>query len=90
MTRLRQADVSGVKKNPVWVQQEAEIAKEENVGESGRIFIRNLPYDVTEEEIQALFSPFGKIAEIHLPIDKHSRKVKVISVPFHIMAEFMY
>ena len=53
------------------------MKKEETIAESGRIFIRNLSYSTNEGELEALFAPFGAIAEIHLPIDKHSRKIKV-------------
>jgi len=53
------------------------LKKEETIAESGRIFIRNLSYSTNEGELEALFSPFGALAEIHLPIDKHSRKIKV-------------
>ena len=64
-------------KKDAWIQQEDDLKKEETVAESGRLFIRNLSYSVTEDELEALFTPFGPLAEIHLPIDKHSRKVKV-------------
>lgn len=65
------------KKKEAWVRQEDDMKKEETVAESGRIFIRNLAYTVTEEDIEALFSRYGPLAETHLPIDKHSRKIKV-------------
>ena len=64
-------------KKDAWIQQESDMKKEESVAESGRIFIRNLSYSVNEEELEGLFTPFGPLAEIHLPIDKHSRKIKV-------------
>lgn len=65
------------KKNEAWVRQENDMKKEETVAESGRIFIRNLAYTVTEEDLEALFSRYGPLAETHLPIDKYSRKIKV-------------
>lgn len=34
--------------------------EEEDVAESGRLFIRNLPYTCTEEEINELFAKYGK------------------------------
>lgn len=67
-------------KQQAWSQQENDIKKEESIAESGRIFIRNLPYSVTEEELEALFKPYGPLAETHLPIDKHSRKIKVFKL----------
>lgn len=31
---------------------------------SGRLFIRNLPYDATETDLEPVFEPFGKIEEV--------------------------
>ena len=67
-------------KKEAWMRQENDMKKEETIAESGRIFIRNLAYTVTEEELEALFSPYGPLAEIHLPIDKHTRKIKVLKL----------
>ena len=63
------------------------LKKEETIAESGRIFIRNLPYSTNEDELQALFSPFGPIAEIHLPVDKYSRKVKGFAFVMFVFPE---
>lgn len=41
-------------------KQEDSLKNEETIAESGRVFVRNLPYTVTEEEIQELFSKYGK------------------------------
>lgn len=38
-----------------------EDEEEEDVAESGRLFIRNLPYTCTEEEIKDLFSKYGEL-----------------------------
>lgn len=37
-----------------------EDEEEEDVAESGRLFIRNLPYTCTEDEIKELFSKHGE------------------------------
>lgn len=42
----------------------AVISDEETILESGRLFLRNLAFSVTEEEIRALFEPFGNIAQV--------------------------
>jgi multiple RNA-binding domain-containing protein 1 len=31
---------------------------------SGRLFVRNLPYDASETDLEPVFSPFGKIEEV--------------------------
>lgn len=42
-----------------WKSQEESLKHEENVAESGRIFVRNLSYTSTEEDVQNLFTKFG-------------------------------
>lgn len=37
-----------------------EDEEEEDVAESGRLFVRNLPYTCTEEELQELFAKHGQ------------------------------
>lgn len=75
------------KKNEAWVRQENDMKKEETVAESGRIFIRNLAYTVTEEDLEALFSRYGPLAETHLPIDKYSRKIKGFAFVTYVIPE---
>jgi len=53
----------------------AVISEEETILESGRLFLRNLAFSVTEEEIRALFEPFGNVAQVHILLD-HDRKPK--------------
>lgn len=77
-------------KKEAWVRQENDMKKEETVAESGRIFIRNLAYTVTEEDLEAMFSRYGHLAEIHLPIDKHSRKIKVVLSRLKIKFEIIF
>ncbi|XP_030512934.1 multiple RNA-binding domain-containing protein 1 isoform X1 [Rhodamnia argentea] len=48
----------------------------EGVMETGRLFVRNLPYTASEEELEELFSKFGKIAEVHVVVDKITRRSK--------------
>ncbi|KAK3911907.1 putative RNA-binding protein 19 [Frankliniella fusca] len=68
-------------------QQEESLKNEETIAESGRIFVRNLSYTVTEEEIQELFSKFGDISEILLPIDQRTRKVKGFAIVTFLLPE---
>ncbi|KAF3939845.1 Nucleolin [Dactylella cylindrospora] len=48
----------------------------EKITETGRLFVRNLTYSITEEELTELFSPFGELEEVHLPVDPKSHKPK--------------
>jgi multiple RNA-binding domain-containing protein 1 len=43
-----------------WKDQEESLRNEENIAESGRIFVRNLAYTVTEDDIERLFNTFGE------------------------------
>lgn len=42
-------------------EQEESLKSEETIAESGRIFVRNLSYSTTEEDIHQLFSKYGKM-----------------------------
>lgn len=46
-------------KKSKWKSQEEALRNEEDIAESGRIFIRNLSYTTTENDIEELFSKFG-------------------------------
>lgn len=52
------------------VSSNAEKTKEEDdaninlIRNSGRLFVRNLPYDATEADLEPVFLPFGKIEEV--------------------------
>ena len=70
-----------------WKEQEAALAETETVGESGRIFVRNLSYDTTEEDLEKLFSEFGPLTETSLPVDRHTRKQKGFAFITFMMPE---
>ncbi|XP_071338930.1 probable RNA-binding protein 19 [Trachinotus anak] len=53
-----------------------EDEEEEDIAESGRLFIRNLPYTCTEEEIKELFAKHGPLSEVLFPIDNLTKKPK--------------
>jgi multiple RNA-binding domain-containing protein 1 len=47
-----------------WKDQEESLRNEESIAESGRIFVRNLSYTVTEDDIEQLFNKFGELCII--------------------------
>ncbi|KAI4470076.1 rna binding protein [Holotrichia oblita] len=81
-----ETDVNNQKKAK-WQSQEEKIKNEETIAESGRIFIRNLAYTTTEDNIQELFSKFGPLAEVNLPIDTTTRKFKGFGIVTFVMPE---
>jgi multiple RNA-binding domain-containing protein 1 len=59
------------KVSAVAVQEE-----EEDLGETGRLFVRNLSYAVKHEELVELFSKHGDIAEIHISLNTENHVPK--------------
>lgn len=51
-----------------------EKEEEEGIAESGRLFVRNLPFTTTEEDLSELFGKFGPLAEVTVPLDKNTNK----------------
>jgi len=41
---------------------------------SVRLFVGNLPFDVTEAELRELFAPVGSLSYVFLPVDRESGK----------------
>ena len=48
----------------------------EDVAESGRLFIRNLSYLCTEDDLKTLLCSYGTLSELILPIDEISKRPK--------------
>lgn len=40
---------------------------------SDRLFVRNLPFHITEEEVKEVFVSYGVITECHIPVDDSNR-----------------
>ncbi|CAJ1068825.1 probable RNA-binding protein 19 [Xyrichtys novacula] len=59
-----------------FIRKLKEDEEEEDVAESGRLFVRNLPYTCGEEEIKELFSKYGPLSEVLFPIDNLTKKPK--------------
>jgi multiple RNA-binding domain-containing protein 1 len=57
------------------------------LGESGRIFVRNLAYSCTEDELEALMTPFGPVSEVLIPLDRSTKKSKAIGFVTFLMPE---
>lgn len=59
-----------------WSAAEEKMKNAEPIGESGKIFVRNLWYSVTDDQLHELFEKYGQIADINLPICKYTRRPK--------------
>lgn len=58
---------------PVEVPQKSEA---DRIRETGRLFIRNILYDSTEDDFRELFSEYGALEEVHIAIDTRTGKSK--------------
>uniref|UniRef100_A0A8C9F6J3 RNA binding motif protein 19 n=1 Tax=Pavo cristatus TaxID=9049 RepID=A0A8C9F6J3_PAVCR len=59
-----------------WQRMKRDDEEEEDLSESGRLFVRNLPFTSTEEDLEKIFSKYGPLSEIHFPIDRLTKKPK--------------
>uniref|UniRef100_A0A7N0VBX2 RRM domain-containing protein n=1 Tax=Kalanchoe fedtschenkoi TaxID=63787 RepID=A0A7N0VBX2_KALFE len=50
--------------------------EEDEVLETDRLFVRNLPYTATEDELEEYFSKVGKLSQVHLVLDKQTKRSK--------------
>jgi RNA recognition motif-containing protein len=39
-----------------------------------RLFVGNLPYEITEEELREFFAPIGPLAQVFIPVDRETGK----------------
>ncbi|NWW89446.1 RBM19 protein, partial [Rhynochetos jubatus] len=62
--------------NQPWQRRKRDDEEEEDLAESGRLFVRNLPFTSTEEDLEKIFSKYGPLSEIHFPIDRLTKKPK--------------
>ncbi|XP_078156926.1 multiple RNA-binding domain-containing protein 1-like [Carex rostrata] len=46
--------------------------------DTGRLFVRNLPYTTTEDELRELFSQHGDVSQVHVVVDRYSKRSKCI------------
>ncbi|XP_009772604.1 multiple RNA-binding domain-containing protein 1 [Nicotiana sylvestris] len=60
--------------------------KEEDL-ESGRLFLRNLPYTTTEEELEEHFRKFGSVSQVHIVVDKDTKRSKGIAYVLYSLPE---
>ncbi|KAK8238928.1 hypothetical protein HDK77DRAFT_281237 [Phyllosticta capitalensis] len=54
-------------------QVETELDK---IHQTGRLFLRNLPYDVSEDDIRRAFRAYGDVEEVHVPLDPKTNSGK--------------
>ncbi|MDX2305388.1 MAG: ATP-binding protein [Microscillaceae bacterium] len=56
------------------------ITVPEDTSDYAKIFINNVDYSTTEEELEALFSQFGEISDVHISRDRYTGKPRGFAV----------
>ncbi|KAJ8106774.1 hypothetical protein OPT61_g9319 [Boeremia exigua] len=51
-------------------------SEEDKIRETGRLYLRNLHFEVSEEDIRGQFSKYGSLDEVHVPLKKVDGKGK--------------
>ncbi|KAE9412426.1 hypothetical protein Angca_010196, partial [Angiostrongylus cantonensis] len=64
-----------------------EVKIREDLLETGRLFVRNLPFTTTEEDLYSVFRKYGEIAEIQVIIDKKTNKCKGFAIVEYVFPE---
>ncbi|KAI3973600.1 hypothetical protein MKX01_038722 [Papaver californicum] len=62
-------------------------AKKQILG-TRRLFVRNLPYTASEEDLAEIFGKFGDISEVHLVVDRDTNQSKGIAYVLYTLPEF--
>lgn len=68
-------------------KQAGEKVDMELLAETGRIYIRNLCFGVTESDLEQLFSNYGPLGELYLPMDRMTKKAQGFAFVSYLFAE---
>lgn len=66
---------------------EPEVSPVDQISDTGRLFIRNLPYTCSEDDLKKLFQKFGPLSEVHMPIAKDTKKPKGFAYILYLLPE---
>ncbi|BBN20258.1 multiple RNA-binding domain-containing protein 1 [Marchantia polymorpha subsp. ruderalis] len=61
--------------------------EQESVSETGRLFVRNLPYTASEEDLTQIFSKYGQLSQVHLVLDKATKRSKGFAYILYMLPE---
>ncbi|KAF2006522.1 RNA-binding domain-containing protein [Amniculicola lignicola CBS 123094] len=72
----------------------SELTEEDKIAQTSRLFLRNLSYGVTEEDIRQHFAKLGPLVEVHVPVSKATGSGKGFAFvqygePEHAVEAFM-
>ena len=84
---IKSEKISAPKSWEIKLAQKQGDEETEAIAESGRLYVRNLAYCCKEEDIERLFAEFGPLAEVNLPVDNFTKKVKGFAFVTYMMPE---
>ncbi|KAH9976686.1 RNA-binding domain-containing protein [Lactifluus volemus] len=64
-----------------------QLPTEETILSTGRLFVRNLTFTCTEEELRGLFQSFGLVSQIHIPIDPLTKESKGLAFVTYVQSQ---
>lgn len=67
---------NAIREPGITIPDETLEGEEEDVSETGRLYVINIPYTTSEDDLYELFRVFGDLSEIHMPIDKSTKQPK--------------
>ncbi|RDW73155.1 putative multiple RNA-binding-containing protein 1 [Coleophoma cylindrospora] len=81
------ADVQDIEPAPVEEEDADEVVEHSDpvfdaIRSNGRLFVRNLSYNASEEDLRKHFEPFGTLEEVHLPVDSSGNSKGFLLVQF--------
>lgn len=59
----------------------------ESVTESGRVFVRNLPFSTQEQQLSELFGKYGPLTEVTIPLDKTTHRATGMAFVTYMLPE---
>ncbi|KAF7722066.1 Multiple RNA-binding domain-containing protein 1 [Apophysomyces ossiformis] len=59
----------------------------ELIEDTGRLFVRNLSYFCTEDDLRNLFSKYGTLSEVHMPISRDTKQSKGYAYILYLLPE---
>ena len=83
----RKKGVGKEREKPWECKSSSKEAEPESIAESGRLFVRNLSYLTTEEQLTELFGKFGPLTESTIPLDKATGKTTGLGFITYMLPE---
>ncbi|KAI8612512.1 hypothetical protein BC830DRAFT_1136316 [Chytriomyces sp. MP71] len=69
------------------LQKQDEVPPAEIIADTGRLFVKNLPFSCTVDDLKELFGQFGPLSEVHMSIDKETKKPRGYAFILYLLPE---